>query len=134
AYAYCDSCGHTAFFSVWSPIPDGLSLRFHGCINQDIEPWLDGSSFGGRLRADASPRCPHCRHALSGGIATGYLEANAPGTAKGWWWWRNWHAFMASSLKDAASRHPGNHGLNHPDALALASSSSRYPCHWTFVF
>jgi hypothetical protein len=90
AYAYCNSCGCTAFFSAWSPVPDGVSISFHQCITSDIEPYLKSCDCGGHFRAGAAPRCPHCKHPLAAEVAAEYLEANAPGTAKGWQWQRNW--------------------------------------------
>ena len=90
AYAYCDICGCTALLSAWSPVPDGVPIRFHECIGKDVEPYLKQCSCGGHFRAGASPRCPHCKHPLSAEHATEYLEANAPGTSKGWRWQHNW--------------------------------------------
>jgi hypothetical protein len=90
AYVYCDMCGCTALVSAWSKLPVGLPIRFHERIGQEAEPFLQRCGCGGRFRASAGPRCPHCRQPLSPEIAAGYLEANAPGSAMGWRWQRSW--------------------------------------------
>src|SRR6185312_17076438 len=82
AYAYCDTCGSTAALSVWSSMPAGVAVRFHQRISSDVESHLRPCACGGRFRADASPRCPHCRGVLSPVTAASWIEANAPGTAK----------------------------------------------------
>ena len=90
AYVYCDSCGCVAFISAWSKLPAGVPIRFHERIGEEIEPFLQPCDCGGHFRASAGPRCPHCTTQLSPEIATGYLEANAPGAAMGWQWQGSW--------------------------------------------
>jgi hypothetical protein len=106
AYAYCDICGCTAFFSAWEPIPNGVSLRFHGSIDEEIEPLLERCSCGGHFRADASPRCSHCEQPLSADEAGKYLEANALGTAKGWRWQRNWRGLYCIIVEGRRVKSP----------------------------
>jgi hypothetical protein len=90
AYAYCDTCGRIAFFSAWSHVPEGAPMRYHQCIAKETEPFLKRCECGGRFRAGTAPRCPHCKNPLSAEIAGSYLEENAPGSATGWRWQRNW--------------------------------------------
>jgi len=71
-------------------MPAGVAVRFHQRISSDVESHLRPCACGGRFRADASPRCPHCRGVLSPVTAASWIEANAPGTAKGWRWQGNW--------------------------------------------
>src|ERR1700756_1562737 len=87
AYAYCDKCGRTAFVSGWSKdIPVAAKLKLHGRVNPEAEAFLAPGACGGVFRAGAPPRCPGGRTPLPAGLAAVYLEANAPGTAKGWRW------------------------------------------------
>ena len=90
AYAYCDRCGCTAIISGWSPRPADAPFKVHQSISADVEPFLKPCSCGGHFRAGAAPRCPECNSALSADAATSYIEVNAPGTAKGWRWQRDW--------------------------------------------
>ena len=91
AYAYCDDCGTTAVLSGWSPnIPPEAGLRVHGRITAGVEPFLASCPCGGRFRASAVPRCPACREPLDPVACTAFIEADAPGTAKGWRWQRSW--------------------------------------------
>jgi hypothetical protein len=91
AFAYCDRCGCTALLSGWYPnIPAAARLKVHGPINVEAEALLMPCPCGGIFRATASPRCPHCVSVLSAEIARGYIESNAPGTAKGWIWQGGW--------------------------------------------
>ena len=62
AYAYCDRCGQTALLSGWyKHIPEGAHLQVHHAIEPRIEPYLQSCACGGAFRADATPRCPHCK-------------------------------------------------------------------------
>jgi hypothetical protein len=95
-YAYCDTCGMTAFVSAWDKsIPRAAKLKVHGPINPEAEKLLAPCACGGIFRADALPRCPHCSVPLSADGAAQYLEENAPGTVKGWRWQRSWQGLYA---------------------------------------
>lgn len=93
SYAYCDKCGMTAVLSYWSK---GTPRRPSACpphqeICAEFEKYLEPCSCGGAFKKGSSPRCPHCSLPLSAQLATRYIEANAPGTRKGWRWQRNWN-------------------------------------------
>jgi hypothetical protein len=91
AYAYCDSCGKICFLNCWyNQIPKNAHLQVHKCITPELEPLLEFCSCGGHFKFGASPRCPTCRQELSAENATTYFEQNAPGSAKGWRWQKNW--------------------------------------------
>src|SRR2546429_2714934 len=62
-------------WDVFSPFP------VHG---MDKAMGLTACSCGGRFRRGSSPRCPACAQPLSADSAAVWIEANAPGTAKGW--------------------------------------------------
>ena len=89
AYAYCEKCGRTAVLDGWK-LPAGTKVRIHQAISKEAEEELEPCECGGRFRHGASPRCPHCRRELSAELAARWIEANAPGTAKGWKWQRDW--------------------------------------------
>lgn len=97
AYAYCDQCGKLTILDGWK-VPKGIDLKIHQMITADIEPYLSRCSCGGRFMVGATPRCPHCKKALSAETATKWIEANAPGTAKGWRWQRSWSGLYAISI------------------------------------
>jgi hypothetical protein len=92
AFAYCDSCGATCILSAWSKdIPSGAGFTaHHGPVSPSTEGFLAPCDCGGRFRANASPRCPRCRRELSAQAVRPWLEANAPGSAKGWRWQGRW--------------------------------------------
>jgi hypothetical protein len=91
AFAYCNSCSTTAILSGWfEAIPRSAGFVPHARISPQVEPWLQPCPCGGSFKADASPRCPHCNHALSAEAARSWIENNAPGTAKGWRWQNSW--------------------------------------------
>src|SRR5271166_2657291 len=91
AFAYCDQCGCTAMLSGYHlGIPAAEKLAIHGPVNVEAEELLTPCSCGGSFRATASPRCPHCKSALSADVARAYIEANAPGTKRGWKWQGSW--------------------------------------------
>jgi hypothetical protein len=94
AFAYCNSCGCLAILSHWSKWPKEAVPGIGG-IKPEIEAYLSPCSCGGRFRADAAPRCPHCHQILCAEKAAAYIEANAPGTAKGWRWQRSWNGNYA---------------------------------------
>jgi hypothetical protein len=111
AYAYCDSCGRTAFLDPWfSRIPPDAQLKIHGAINMEAEPLLAHCDCGGAFRADASPRCPQCQAQLSAEAATAYIEANAPGTAKGWRWQRSWSGLYCIVIEGRSAQNPWPQG------------------------
>jgi hypothetical protein len=60
-----------------------------------VEKSLKPCPCGGSFTAAASPRRPHCRQSLSPVLAKKYIEANAPGTHKGWTWQENWDGIYA---------------------------------------
>jgi hypothetical protein len=111
AYAYCDACGCTAVISGWSPIPEGAPIRVHQRIDSDVEQYLDQCACGGKFTADASPRCPFCRKVLGAIEATTWIEANAPGTAKGWRWQRNWSDLYSIVVEGCVARNPWKRGI-----------------------
>jgi len=91
SYAYCDKCGKACLLSGWfKGVPKDANLKIHKCITPEVESFLQACSCGGRFKSGASPRCPTCHKELSADRATVYIEKNAPGTAKGWNWQRNW--------------------------------------------
>lgn len=105
AYAYCDKCGETIFVSGWSKdIPPAANLKVHGPMNPEAEALLAPCSCGGRFSASAAPRCPHCLNQLSAELATVYIEANAPGTAKGWRWQCSWQGLYAIIIEGKSAK------------------------------
>ena len=105
AYAYCDRCGCCAILSGWfDGIPPGAALKVHGPIEKRIEAMLMPCSCGGAFREDAHPRCSHCSHELDAVLASAYIERNAPGTAKGWAWQRNWSGGYCMDVSGFAVR------------------------------
>lgn len=105
AYAYCDTCGQTALLSGWAGnIPKDVDLRIHQPIAPELEEHLAACSCGGRFRAHASPRCPHCRHPLAAASLTHQIEENAPGTKGGWRWQQDWSGLYAIVIEDRMTR------------------------------
>lgn len=101
AYAYCDTCGRTALLSGWAGnIPAGVDLRIHQPITAEVEDHLAPCACGGRFRAQAVPRCPHCRHPLSATSLTKQIESNAPGTKAGWRWQQSWSGMYAIVIEN----------------------------------
>ena len=98
AYAYCDGCGMLTILDGWK-VPAGINLKIHEMIAPEIEPLLAPCTCGGQFKRDASPRCPHCRKPLSSDKATEWIEANAPGSKKGWRWQRSWTGLYAISIE-----------------------------------
>ncbi len=94
AYAYCEQCGMLTILDGWK-IPAGINLTIHQIITPEIEPLLAACPCGGRFKAGASPRCPHCVSAISAIMATDWIEANAPGPKKGWRWQKSWTGIYA---------------------------------------
>jgi hypothetical protein len=96
AYAYCDTCGLTAFLGTYAKRPDGVPYRPYEHISKDVEPFLRPCDCGGRFSATAFPRCPSCREPLSPTDAAAWIEPNAPGSARRWWQgtWEGLHAIV----------------------------------------
>jgi hypothetical protein len=91
AFAYCDACGATSILSKWfKSIPEGAGFTLHGPVPPSAEVFLAPCGCGGRFRGRASPRCLRCRHELTAQTARSWLEANAPGSSKGWKWQGSW--------------------------------------------
>ena len=102
AYAYCDRCGYTVTVDAWSRHPADLQLQYQRPLPPEAEPFLKPCPCGGKFRADAEPRCPHCNLPLSARLAASYIEANAPGTAKGWRWDRRWNGVYSIIIERRA--------------------------------
>jgi hypothetical protein len=119
AYAYCDRCGCTALISAWTTRPQDVPIKFHQAISEDVEPFLKGCVCGGHFRANAAPRCPSCNAALSADAAASYIEANAPGTAKGWRWQRDWVSLYCLVIDHRLAKDPWRSELL-PDGTASA--------------
>jgi hypothetical protein len=99
AYAYCSECGQTALLDGWQ-IPKGLEIGIHGSVSVGDEWKLQPCPCGGRFMASASPRCPHCRQALSPLSAARWIEGNAPAAKAGWRWQGSWHGLYAIVISD----------------------------------
>ena len=96
AFAYCEQCGTAGFVSAWrDDIPREAHFEAHGPVSAATESLLAPCSCGGRFRRDAAPRCPSCHSALSATAAASWLEAQAPGAAKGWRWQRSWQGLYS---------------------------------------
>jgi hypothetical protein len=101
AFAYCDRCGCEASLSCWHQgIPPEAHLKVHGPVNPEAEGLLQPCYCGGAFRANASPRCPHCKSVLSADSARIYLEANAAGTSKRWRWQGSWSGIYSLIVED----------------------------------
>lgn len=90
AYAYCDHCGQTALLDGWK-VPPSIKITAQRPLESIAEHLLQPCPCGGSFKGNAVPRCPKCRQVLSAEVATEWIEAQAPGTKKGWRWQRNWH-------------------------------------------
>jgi len=102
AYAYCEKCGKTAFFSFYSPkVPSGARLDC-GPISSSIEPLVHPCDCGGRFRGSATPRCPYCRQPLSAELAAHYIERNRGG----WRWQNSWKGVYAIVVEDSSIDDP----------------------------
>ena len=105
AFAYCDQCGMTVLVSAWDrDTPAAAKLKVHGPVNPEAEAMLAPCPCGGAFRANALPRCPHCSVELSADVAANYIEANAPGTAKGWRWQRSWQGLYAVIVEGRSTK------------------------------
>jgi hypothetical protein len=99
SYAYCDSCGVTALFDGYK-VPKNVEVVPYQNIMTEVEPYLAPCQCGGAFRADACPRCPHCRQPLSAVRAADYIEPQAEGTKKGWRWQRGWKGLYCIIIED----------------------------------
>jgi hypothetical protein len=99
SYAYCDRCGMTAVLSHWSKQFPTLPAD-SGEIPAELESYIKPCICGGRFKKGAALRCPHCSQQLSAECATGWIENNAPGTAKGWRWQRSWRGLYAIVIEN----------------------------------
>src|SRR6185437_11177695 len=84
-----DICGCTALLG-WYTRSKNIAIHPFKRIDKSIVSFLNPCSCSGRFTASAEPRCPTCLHHLSAVKATSWIEANAPGSAKGWRWQGNW--------------------------------------------
>lgn len=104
SYAYCNKCGKTAFFDTYK-VPKEIQWFFipharHHTMPKELEKYIYPCDCGGSFIHDAVPRCPHCKKVLSANTAREYIEANAPGTEKGWHWQNNWTDTYAIVIED----------------------------------
>jgi hypothetical protein len=74
---------------------------WHHEIDAELEPFLRPCTCQGRFKKGASPRCPTCKEALSAEYAAEYIERNAPGTAKGWRWQRDWNGLYCMAIENS---------------------------------
>jgi hypothetical protein len=102
AYGYCDRCSYTVILSGWTKTPADAKLKIQAPITKEIESFLKACPCGGAFRAPGGPRCPHCSQELSAILATTYIEANAPGTKKGWRWDQRWDGIYGIVIEDRA--------------------------------
>jgi hypothetical protein len=103
AYAYSDSTCYTCLLDSWK-VPPGINLQIQKKITTDIEDHLLPVPGGGRFRASAVPRCPHCNHTLDPIKATEYIEKNAEGTKSGWRWDRHWNGIYCIVIENKLVR------------------------------
>lgn len=107
AYAYCETCGACALFSRWfKNIPEGASFTPYGVLPPASEPFVKLCTCGGHFRANAKPRCPSCFEELCAKKAATYIESNAPGTALGWRWQRNWTGVYSIIIENRFADNP----------------------------
>ena len=105
SYAYCDSCSYVALLDHWQTPPNAPKLDF-ASITADVEELLLPCPALGHFRASALPRCPHCNQPLDAVRARDYIEANAPGTAKGWRWQRSWDGLYCIIIEERVAHDP----------------------------
>jgi hypothetical protein len=90
AYAYCGDCGMTAVLGAYNPVQPPVRVRWFEAISAEVEAYLLPCPCGGAFVRNAAPRCPSCKATWSAERVAEAIEADAPGTAKGWRWQRNW--------------------------------------------
>jgi len=106
AYDYCDTCGGTALISGWSEKPTGVTVKFYQRLDEEAERHLKRCKCGGKFAVTASPRCPHCKNALSPTDAKTWIESDASGTVKGWRWQNSWTGLYCIIVNDNMSKDP----------------------------
>ncbi len=100
SYAYCGACGKTAILSCWDiRWPKGVKCTLAE-IAPEMERYLLPCDCGGKFSKGNSPRCPKCQQVISADKATRYIEAQSPGTAKGWRWQRSWQGLYCAVIND----------------------------------
>jgi len=97
AYVYCNECGTIALLNAYGPVPDSFKYQ---AISTELEGHLRRCPCGGRFTRGAAPRCPYCKQALSAHAVAASIEADSPGTAKGWRWQRNWTGLYCVIVED----------------------------------
>lgn len=135
AYAYCDDCGMLATFSYANQtVADFPPLsNKYAQIAEDWEQLLQPCECGGRFRAGAAPRCPHCHEVLSATYAAGHFEKQSIGAPKGWQWQRNWNGVYCLAIEDPHD--PGTlrqmvDPVSKPETERTEKSKSR----WSLLF
>lgn len=103
SYAYCNACGLTAILDGWK-VPETIHMALHQIITPEVESQLAPCQCGGSFSASASPRCPHCRQALSAERAADYIERQSEGAKKGWRWQRSWKDLYCIIIEDRVVR------------------------------
>lgn len=93
SYAYCGQCGMVAILSMWDerwPNLPNFEVRKEICLA--MESHLKPCECGGFFKKGNNPRCPNCHKPLSAELAASYIEKNAPGARKKWFWQsqKNW--------------------------------------------
>ena len=88
AYAYCSGCGMTCILD--TGYEDRPGIPRHRSVEAAGERKIAPCICGGKFRAGALPRCPHCRVALDATKVTEFIERNALGAKLGWRWQKNW--------------------------------------------
>jgi hypothetical protein len=90
----------TAFLNPFGPVPDSVQVRWYEAISTEVESHLRPCPCGGRFVRGAAPRCPICKMVLSPDAVASAIEADSPGTAKGWRWQRNWTGLCCVIVED----------------------------------
>jgi hypothetical protein len=106
SYAYCADCGMTGLLETRDQDRTADGIPPHQAITAGGERFLAACACGGRFVPGASPRCPRCRETLSAVEAASWIEAQSPGTAKGWRWQRNWDGLYAIIIEDRMVTNP----------------------------
>jgi hypothetical protein len=90
----------TAMLGIYSKRWPANIKQAHGLISAEMELHLQPCQCGGRFIRGSSPKCPQCKQLLSADKATGYIEAQSAGTAKGWHWQRNWQGLYCVIINE----------------------------------
>ena len=112
-YAYCAECGMTALMDTGYHDRADQGLPRHRSITAGGDQFLRSCACGGRFSPGASPRCPHCKQALSATEAAQWIEANAAGSTWGWRWQRSWDGLYAIIIDDRVAHNPWRPGLDN---------------------